>query len=159
MARRFDFKLEAVRTVRRQTRDAQRRVVGEAARAVAGVEERIARLNQYLKGAADQARALQRPGPLDLAALKGHQMLEGSLKRAIEHSSGDLSVRQQELRKRQADLAQAAKELKVIEKLRDRQWALHRVEVMREEQQATDEAAVVMYLRQSRIGMGSETAL
>jgi len=157
MARRFEFRLEAVRTVRRQTRDTQRRVVGEAARAVAGARERIARLNRYLDGAADEVRALQQPGRLDMGALKGHQLHCNSLNRAIEHTTADLAAKREELTRRQAELDEAAKRLKVIEKLRDKQWARHRVEVAREEQQRTDEAALEMFRRRKAVETGIGT--
>ena len=53
-----------------------------------------------------------------------------------------------------SQLAEASKRLKVIESLRERQWARHRRQVAREEQIDTDEVAVQMYLRHGPRGAG-----
>lgn len=148
MAKKFEFRLEVVRTLRRRARDAQRGVVGEAARAVAGAQEHIAQLNNYLADATDQARRALAPGRLDLGTLKGQQLHRGWVERAVENTRADLQSRHDVLTQRRVELAEAAKVLKVIETLRDKRWAAHRLDIAREQQRDTDEAATQMFLRQ-----------
>ncbi len=57
--------------------------------------------------------------------------------------------RQDVLTSKRAELAEATKQLRVIEKLRERQWQRHALEVKREEQSMSDEMAVTRYLRAS----------
>jgi flagellar export protein FliJ len=150
VARRFEFRLEAVRTVRRRTRDAHQRAVAEAARAVAEAKQRIALLDRYLESAFDESRRLQTAGRLDMAAMRSNQLHRGWVERAVDRTVADLSHRQAGLAATRGDLAEAAKALKAIDKLHDRQWARYRTEVGKEEQHATDEAAAQMALRSAQ---------
>jgi len=147
MARRFRFHLETVERLRKQARDAQRRAVADAARAVGTIEERILRLTRQLSDTLDGARDTLRLGRLDLASLRGHELYRGWVHRRIAESYTELACRRSELDVERAKLVEASKQLKVIEKLRERRWRRHLVDVAREEQAASDEAAVQLYLR------------
>ncbi len=150
MARSFRFRLETVRRLRKQAMDAQRRVVAEAVQAVAGVEERIAALTLERHGAADQSRDAMRIHCFDLVSLSGQHIYRGWLDREIAKSNESLAQKRAELDAERERLAETSKELKVIEKLRERQWKRFCVKLAREEQVANDEAALQMYLRRQR---------
>lgn len=150
MARKFRFRLETVRRLRKQTMDAQRRVVADAVRAVTLVEERIAVLTRRRCGAVDQSRDAMGTHCLDLVSLRGQQVYRGWLDHEIAKSNESLAGKRVELDAERAKLAETSKELKVIEKLRERQWKRFRVKIAREEQAANDEAALQMYLRRQR---------
>lgn len=147
MARKFRFRLETVRRLREQARDAQRRVVADAVRAVTRVEDRIARLTQQLHDTVDRFRDAQRAERLDVASLRGHQIYRSWLHRNIVESNEELARQQAKLDYERAKLAEAWKRVKAIEKLRERQWKCHLTEVAREERAANDEAALQMYMR------------
>ena len=147
MARRFRFRLEMVRRLREQARDAQRRVVADAVRAVTHLEDRIARLTRQLDDTADRFRDAQRAERLDVVSLRGHQIFRGWLTRKIAESNEELVRRQASLDYERARLAEVWKRLKAIEKLRERQWERHLTEVAREERAVNDEAALQMYVR------------
>ena len=148
MAGRFRFSLEVVRRVRRQAQDAQRRAVADAVRTVTAVENRIEQLTRELADTMDRTRDVHRPGRLDIASLRGHQFYRGHLHRRILESGAELSGRQTELQRERAKLAEATKQLKVIEKLREKHWQRHLTEVRRAEQAAFDEAALQVYRRE-----------
>lgn len=147
MARRFRFRLETVERLRKQARDAQRRVVADAARTVGRVEERIVHLTRQLHDTLGGARETLRTGRLDLASLRGHELYRGWVHRRIAESYTELACRQSELDVERAKLVEASKQLKVIERLRERRWRRYLADVAREEQAASDEAAVQLYLR------------
>ncbi len=150
MARRFRFRLETVERLRKQARDAQRRVVADAVRTVATLEDRIVHLTRQLDDTFDGARETLRTGRLDVVSLRGHELYRGWVHRRIAESYTDLACRRSELDVERAKLVEASKQLKVIEKLRERRWRRHLADVAREEQAASDEAAVQAYLRRSR---------
>ena len=149
MAGRFRFRLEVVRRIRRQAQDAQRRVVAESIRAAAAAEERINRLTQDLRHTIDLTREAQGAKALDLVPLRGHQFYSGWLQRQILESDRELAGRRAEVDRERARLAEATKKLKVVEKLREKQWARHMKEVHREEQAAFDEVGAQRYLRRT----------
>jgi flagellar FliJ protein len=150
MAGRFRFRLEVVRRIRQQAQDAQRRVVADAARAVGVVEAQIDRLTHTLGDTVDRARETQRGKRLDLMCLRGDQFYRGWLHRRILESHAELSGRRADLDRARAELGELTKRLKVIEKLRERQWARYLKDIRREEQAAFDESALQMHLRKQR---------
>ncbi len=150
MARRFLFRLETVRKIRQQARDVQQRVVAGKARAAGEVRQRIARLEGDLERTVDRSRQAHRIGRLNMSSVRGQEIHRGWLHRSLGEACALLVQRQAELRSEQTRLAEASKRLKVIEKLRERQWERHKAEVAKEEQSQADEAARQMYLRRRR---------
>lgn len=158
MARRFRFRLDVVERLRRSARDAQQRVVGEAALAVAAAQSRELAWTNDLHGSFDQSRSVQSAARIDMIFLRTYQLYRGWLHRIIESAGDEVSERLQKLEGERTKLAEASKHLKVIEKLRERQWQRHVREIKREEQAANDEAAVHLFLRGARTSMVKESA-
>jgi flagellar FliJ protein len=147
MAKRFRFRLDAVERVRRQRRDEQRRAVAEAIRAVQQVDEHMARLNEQIRRSMEEAVAGQRGGPLDLAMVRSHEFHRGWLHRQLAGARIARDERSRELARRRRALAEATKQLRVIEKLREKQWQGHIREIEREEQMLADEMTLARYCR------------
>lgn len=147
MAERFRFRLETVRRLREQARDAQRRIVADASRAVRSVEDRIEQFSRELRTVSAESRDARRMGRLDPVLLRRDQHYRGWLQRKIVQFQEELSVKLAELDRHRAKLAETQKDLKVIEKLRDRQLQRHLAEVAREERLYHDEAAQQQCLR------------
>ena len=155
MAKRFRFRLEGVRKVRTQQRDARRRELAEAVRAVTRVEKRVAQLNGALRANVEQAREDRQVGRIDMVSVRGCQVHRNHLHHRLMESYAVLGERQGEVGARRAKLAEASRDLKVIEKLRDRQWARHCETLAREERAESDEVATQRFLR-DRPGPGRE---
>ncbi|MGD2107912.1 MAG: flagellar export protein FliJ [Phycisphaerae bacterium] len=147
MARRFRFRLDTVHRLRQQALDQQRRAVAEARQAVARIELRIARLSAQLEQTVSGSRTVQRGCRLDVRSLSGYEFYRGWLHRKIMESGDDLTHARTRLDEARTKMAAAFKQLKVIERLRDKQWRRHRAEVEREERLVMDEAALNVYLR------------
>ena len=153
MAKRFRFRLEVVRKLREQGRDAQRRVVADALRALNSVEERIDRLTQELRGTLQRARSEQRVERLDVASLRAHQYYRSWLHRKIMEAGIELNDKTLRLDRERTKLGEASARLKAIERLRERRWQRHRILLRREDQSTTDESALQLHQRQA--GRGS----
>ncbi|MBU0717083.1 MAG: flagellar export protein FliJ [Planctomycetes bacterium] len=149
MAGRFRFRLEVVRRIRRQAQEVQRRVVAESIRAAAVAEERINQLTQDLRHTVDLTREAHGTRTLDLVPLRRHQYYSGWLQRRILESDRELAERRADVDRERARLAEATKKLKVVEKLREKQWSRYMKDVQREEQAALDEVGAQGYLRRT----------
>ena len=147
MARKFRFRLETVRRLREQARDARRSVVSENIRAVTRAEQHRAELVRARSDRMQEMRFVQQTGRLDAVSMRRHFVHDGYLENQLDVSETELTKRLGELRAEQDRLAEASKRLRVIEKLRGRQWRRYLADAAREEQAALDEAAVQPYTR------------
>lgn len=158
MARQFRFRLDAVERVRRGLRDAQQGVVAEAARAVALARSRETSWTNDFQGSLSQLRMVQSSARIDMTCLRTHELHRGWLCRTLESAGAEVLEKMHKFDEERSKLAEASKHLKVIEKLRERQWQRHVQGIKREEQAASDEAAVHMFLRDARTSMVEESA-
>ena len=148
MAKRFRFRLEGVRKVRSHERDARRREVANAVRAVTSVEEQIDQLERGLRAAVEQTRSEQlTPGVVDVPSFRGDRFYRNQLQIRILELHATLAQKQDELAACREKLSLSSKRLKAIEKLREKKWLRHRTEINREERTDNDEFAVQRYLR------------
>jgi flagellar protein FliJ len=150
MARRFQFRLEVVERLRRQAVDQHRRVVAEKTRAVTSAESRLSDITAQLRETVSLSRKERLSASLDVNALRNHQVHSGWLQRKALDAQSELMLRRSELRDARARLAEASKQLKVIEKLRERQWARFNEKQQRREQNEADEVGLQQYFRRLR---------
>ncbi len=141
MAKRFQFRLDVVRGLRKQARDRQRRAVAEALGRVTGVERRIEQLTDELRETVEMSRGERQAERLDLAALRGQQFYRGWLHGALRDSSRELAENKAALDAERTRLGEATAQLKAIEKLRERRWKRHVTQLRREGQAFDDEVA------------------
>ena len=154
MARRFRFRLETVRKIRERERDVHRRVVAGKVRAVEAVRDRIDALAEGMDDNRSGARVARRAGKVSINLLRGYELHKTWLSRTDERTRDELGERLGELRMEQGKLAEFSKRLKVIEKLRERQWEQHKAASAREETQDGDEASQQLFWR-ARLGAGT----
>lgn len=152
MAKRFQFRLEVVRKLRERARDEQRRLVAGAINAVTRAERRIELLSDQLRESVEMARGQRLTERLDVAALRGQQFYQSWLHGRLLESDAALAEKKAELDADRIRLGEASAKLKAIEKLRERRWKRHLVQVRREEQAFNDEAASRIATDQRRQG-------
>jgi len=150
MPGRFRFRLEAVRKVRQQAQDAQQRVVAGVLREIGQTEVGVRRLTEELRAEVGATRTAQSAQRLDLARIRGHQFRQTWLQGRILDGQTELARQQARLEQERAKLAEASRRLKVIEKLRERQWERFVTEERRAEQRDNDETANQLHLRRAQ---------
>jgi flagellar FliJ protein len=158
MAKRFQFRLEAVLRVRREAQEAQQRQVAEAVRALTDVETSIEVMarqmrESLLSSAGDRAESL-----LSVSALCSGERFRGWLHRKILEGTaqaGDLRARLEVERQKLADVR---RQTRVIETLREQRWKKYVEWSAREEQRDTDEAAAQQWLQARRRVQGRGAA-
>lgn len=151
MAPRFQFRLETVRKLRTQTRDQQHRVVADAIHRVSRNEERISLITKELRNTVEDTRLDRSCKSLDVLSLRENQLYRGWLHRKIMEADAELFRSREVLNQERAKLQEASKQLKVIEKLRERQWDRYQTKQQREEQSLYDEAALQLYQRRQQL--------
>jgi len=151
MAKRFRFRLEVVLKLRKQKQDECRRVVAARLRQIAAVQTRIDRMSEDL----DHQRVVQRrlvgpqaagadsvdgrPALLDLTGIRRHRHYVTRLLQNIAAAERQLAELRTELRREQAALEEASREVKVIEKLEEKQRQRHNLVLARAERAEADE--------------------
>lgn len=155
MAGGFTFRLEVLLRVRKQERDAQRRVVAEVLRRISAIEWRVEEATEALRTERDRAREARGAMQLEVAALRGHQSYTARLHRRIHEGQSELAEQRGLLEQERRKLAETSKRLKAIEKLREKHWQRYLLEQRRTERAAEDEVAVQRYIRQ-RVEIPSE---
>lgn len=130
--RRFRFRLQPLVRLRSQLERNARRDLATAMAAVNEVEQQQQAAERGLRECADQAAG---SGAVGLLA----RSLEVGLRRHKWRLDKQLAVAEQGLTRAQADYAQRAKDLKVLQQLRDKRREEWREEAMRAEQAELDE--------------------
>lgn len=151
MAPRFQFRLETVRKLRTQARDQQHRVVADAIHQASRIEERISLITKELRNSVEHTRLDRSSKSLDVFSLRENQLYRGWLHRKIMESDAELTQSKEVLDHERVKLQEATKQLKVIDKLRERQWNRYQTKQQREEQTLYDEAALQLYQRRQQL--------
>jgi flagellar export protein FliJ len=133
--------------VRKQQRDAQRRVLAKALRNVRTVQRRIDEASQAMRLEVDRTRETRGVVRLDVAALRGQQLYMARLHRQIHEGRLALAERRQIAEQERKRLAEMSKRLKAIEKLRERYWRRYQLQERRTERAREDEIAVQGFMR------------
>jgi flagellar export protein FliJ len=138
----FHFRLATLLRLRQATRDERRVQLGEAQRADAELQNRLARLGEQRQELQSQCRAAAGPGAVDLPRLiEAHQCAV-----ALRTQEAEVQRQRQELaveidRRRQA-LLESDRDVRTLEKLRENQSQVHRQGESRQEAKRLDEAAL-----------------
>jgi flagellar FliJ protein len=150
MAKRFVFRLEPVLKIRQRKLDEARRVVARRLRRIARIRDRIAAAHAGIADAVEQSRDAQRQGAPDVEMLRRFRAYIGSMHRAIAEGEAETARERDALQAEQEALTRANREVKALEKLRERQWERHRQDLARTERLENDEVALQTY-RRSRV--------
>lgn len=138
MAKAFEFRLEKVLDVRRAKEELARRDLAAARQAVIERNRLLLALLNQEDEAVQELRAL-RQSALDPVRLRRADEFRASLERMIQRERGILQeLVKGELEKRRR-AGEARKEVRVLERFRERQLRLHRQEMEREERKYLDE--------------------
>lgn len=147
----FHFRLQTLLRLRIAERDQRRAELAKAIRAEELLLEEEVRLQDQQKQAAERSRLLKSPGAADVDALLQSHRYEVILVAQRRQLAAQLSQVEAETNRRRQVLVEADRQVRVLEKLRDRQAAAHRQEVQRQETKQFDEMAAVAYVRRQEV--------
>lgn len=144
----FRFRLATLLRLREAGRDERRADLADALRADRVLEERVEQYDQDLAELLASAIETASAGPVNVDFLLSAQRYEILLRAERAETVRQRGLLATEIAKRQAALVEADREVRVLEKLRERHWERFRAEEERREQAQLDEFAVQGWLRQ-----------
>jgi flagellar FliJ protein len=144
----FQFRLETLLKVRRMKEEQAEIRLAEATAALVAEQGRLTALESAMADhVADYRRALGEP--VAVATLKTFRDFNDKLKGDIDHQQVRVENAAQERRKCLTILEEAARDRKLVEKLREKRLAQYRAEAQREEQKLLDELGLQAFSRNS----------
>jgi len=145
------FRLAALLRLRLAERDQRRLDLAKALRAVQILQqqqaEAVGEEAQWLA----QVRSLLAPGPTDLDAVLAMYRYAAVLRGRLQQLASQLAEVQREAQRRRMALVEADRQVRVLEKLAQRQAQAERYQALRREAQRLDEAALAGYLRRQEV--------
>ena len=137
MPHRFTFKLEAVLEQRKQAERQRQREVAAAQHRLLQLQAELDALAAVKRASAKQLRA----GKISAAALAAHQRFAAATRQKGATLNRALTEARRDLDAAQLTLVEAAKQRKVMEKLREREHARWVEQIRKHEQAEADEIA------------------
>jgi flagellar FliJ protein len=150
MARRFTFRFDTLLKIRRQREDEHKRIVGGRLREIAQTQLRIDAIQRQIDEEMNAIRAGQDRGTIDIQQLMRHRHWLGHLHKSGLEAEARLGYLEARLAQERAALAEAVKQRRILEKLRERQADRHQREADRQERLESDELATVRYVFERR---------
>ncbi len=144
----FTFRLATLLKIRRAARDERRAQLAQAYEADATLQSEQDRLAELTTEIARHYQAASGPGVIDVDRLLEMQRHDLFLRAQIQHIRKQREAVAAEIERRRAVLAEANRQVKVLEKLEDRQLERHRDEESRREIKQLDEVAMIRATRE-----------
>lgn len=145
----FKFRLATLLRLREMTRDERRAQLAEAYRVNDVLRSRLEGLDAELQSLRARRRASAQPGEVDVDRLVEAQRYELTLMVQRQEILSQRETVQAEIQRRRQALAEANREVRVLENLRDKQADEHRREEDRRERKRLDEASLQQVLREA----------
>jgi len=138
---RFRFRLQTLRRLREIHRDEQRARLATAYEAERILAEQRASLVAESIGLADSQRGLMRQGALDVNQLLSYQRYQLALESQSRTLAEQAVKLAEEVERRRQTLVEADREVRVLDKLEERQRQQYREQAQRAETKVLDEVA------------------
>lgn len=147
----FRFQLDSLRKLRTIVRDRMRVRLGEALQAEGVLEQRQQELHQELLELKQRQRQSVASTEPDVNILLDLQRYEAHVIGQIQNHVKQIKTVQDEVEKRRSQLAEAEKDVRILDKLEDRKRAEFQKEVLRQEALELSEVATMQYLQRTRV--------
>lgn len=136
----FVFKFAALLRIRRHRRDQCRQLLAEVLSDIRALEVQRAELEQRRTGQLDELRSLGRPGPVDVDRAAARRYFAGQLVGELAGLARRQELVEQQLELCRQTLVKADQDVKVLEKLEEKQRAAFQFESERRGARELEEA-------------------
>lgn len=148
MSTTFRFRLERVRALRERREDLAREEFSKAVSRLQGSRERLQAVEEHLERVrAEQRRASGPASGVDIQELRARQAIVEQVEAQRVGGARELAQREADLAERSDALGVAAREHRMLERLKERQHAEHERETRRQESIVLDEIAIDRFRR------------
>jgi flagellar FliJ protein len=138
----FDFQLESVLRHRMSVEQQKQRALAEVRAVMAQWESRLREFDETVKAATEELRAHRLTGVLDMRFLAAHRRFVLSTERRAMDVVQQMARVQTQVEAAQRELAEAAKQRKIMEKLKERQFERWKAELGKKEAELMDEVGM-----------------
>jgi|SRR5436190_998350 len=145
---RFKFQLEGVLQHRKNIEEEKQRALAIVLAQLQQLKNDLADLDRLSRGALADLRENRLIGSLDMSFLAAHRRFTGSVQRKALAIVQKMALVQREIDQARAALAEAAKQRKIIEKLRERQLERWQDQQHRQELDELDDIGMQLAFRQ-----------
>jgi len=146
MARQFRFRFATMLKIRQQREDEHKRVVAERLRQIGRTRDHRRALQRQIQDEVAAIRDSQACGSIDIQQVMRHRHWLGHLHKGVLEAEARLRFLEARLAQERAVLAEAVKQRKILEKLKEHQWQRHLREENVRETKESDELATVRYV-------------
>lgn len=140
----FHFRLEVVQRLRKADLEREQRAMAASVNAVLEAQKLADMVAQRIEENAADRRELLAGEFLNMTGLRAEQLQRQWLRRMQEQTAQELAKRHDSVEAQRQKLVAATRRVKVIEKLRDRQWKRHQDEQRRIDRRQEDEFAMIL---------------
>ncbi len=144
----FKFRLDTLLRLREISRDGRRQRLAQAYRADEILQQQQEQVKQQLAKLAEKCRRASGPGPVEIDRLLEAQRYEVVLRAHNQQTGQQRETVAVEIDRRHQTLVEANREVRVLEKLREKQLRRHREEENRQEVKQLDEVAGQLVARE-----------
>jgi len=146
MAKRFRFRFDTMLKIRQQREDQHKRIVADRLRQIARGRGQIEAIEGQIRDELDAIRVGQGAGTIDIQQVMRHRHWLGHLHKASLEAEARLRTLEARLSQERAQLAEAVKQRRILEKLKERQHERHRAEEERRETRESDDMTTIRYV-------------
>ncbi len=140
----FTFSLAAVLKHRLHLEREKMRAVAEVQAKMNGLKAELAGIEQTVRSSTEDLRGSHLAGRLDMSFIAAHRRFSAAMNAKAMNLVQQMARVQVQVEQAQRELAEAAKERKIMEKLRERQFERWREETSKKETAALDEIGMQM---------------
>src|SRR5687768_17063584 len=143
----FHFKLQTVLRLRSAERDSRREELAKGHRAEEILRGQQRQLEKEMADLKETTRRLSEPGRGDIDGLLRTHRYELLLRIQTQQLAAQMAQVQAETERRRLAVVEADRQVRVLEKLRERQMLAHRLHAEKQEAKQLDEVAALSYSR------------
>lgn len=145
----FKFRLESLLKLRQQAEDEKKRAVGALLAEIHEQQRQALEMDTQLQKEGDLLKEQHLQGTIDLDWVGHYRSYVTHVQEAINQRIANVMKVQGKLSHARNELAQASKEKKILEKLKEKKQQRFQKQLQRQDVRATDEIAAQLYLRTS----------
>jgi flagellar FliJ protein len=154
----FVFQLDAVLRHRKMIEEQRMRELGAVQSVMAKMEAELRSIDAAAKNVSDDVRSNRLMGTLDMAFLAAHRRYVLAMQRKALSLAQQMAAQQQLVDTAQKNLAEAAKQRKIIEKLKERQHERWKSEQSRKQLEELSEVNMQLALEPYFAADGAQNA-
>lgn len=145
--KKFKFRLEPLLKLRKAHEDEKKRAVGVLLSEIHEQQRQALEMDVQLQQEGDLLKEQYMQDNIDLDWVSHYRRYVSSVQHAINQRIDNVTKIQGSLNHARAELAEAAKQKKILEKLKEKKQKRYHAELRRQESRAEDEMATQVYLK------------